>query len=79
MRVVDGRGKIVPDAFAEIRLVNLPPAVSAVRTFPFFRTQMAPSGVNADKCSLTSRAGTRTLPSSQILILFNRNHNVSVV
>jgi hypothetical protein len=42
MRVVDGRGKIVPDAFAEIRLVNLPPAVSTVRTFPFFRTQMAP-------------------------------------
>lgn len=30
MRVVDGRGKILPDCFAETRLVNLPPAVSAV-------------------------------------------------
>jgi hypothetical protein len=30
MRVVDGRGKILPDCFAETRLVNLPPGVSAV-------------------------------------------------
>ncbi|KAF8316120.1 heme peroxidase, partial [Clavulina sp. PMI_390] len=30
MRVVDGRGKILPDCFAETRLVNLPPGVTAL-------------------------------------------------
>lgn len=30
MRVVDGYGKILPDCFAETRLVNLPPGVSAL-------------------------------------------------
>lgn len=30
MRIVDGQGKIIPDAFAETRISNLPPGVAAV-------------------------------------------------
>lgn len=34
MRIVDGRGKIVPDSFAETRLLSLPRGVTAVCSLP---------------------------------------------
>jgi hypothetical protein len=34
IRIIDGRGKLVPDAFTEIRLASLPPGVLSVRSFP---------------------------------------------
>lgn len=38
MRIVDGRGKIVPDSFAETRLLSLPRGVTAVCSPPFVFT-----------------------------------------
>ena len=38
IRYVDGRGRILPDVYAEFRLINLPPSVNAVSllSYPSF-------------------------------------------
>lgn len=66
MRVVDGRGKILPDCFAETRLVNLPPAVTAVSTYT--NTSTSIFALWEPNCSFAY--------PPQLIICFNRNHNV---
>jgi len=53
--IVDGRGKIVLDSFAETRVLSLPRGVIDVSLFSHFRA--------------TSNETT------QLLVMFNRNHN----
>lgn len=61
MRIVDGRGKIVPDAFAETRILSLPRGVIAVSLYSNFGFTLPSRHSHENRI--------------QLLVLFNRNHN----
>lgn len=61
MRIVDGRGKIVPDTFAETRILSLPRGVIAVSLLSIF--------------GLTLAFNPQFYSPPQLLVMFNRNHN----
>lgn len=65
LRVVDGQGKILPDSFAETRISNLPPGVAAVRFFAFIQLVLF----------IYLTLFYSLICTSQIMIMFNRNHN----